>query len=793
MSNGSIPPGDIRFYDSYVPPLEAGPYTITVKQQVDSTDAAHPLSTSFDLTQPFSVTAPRFALAPDQVQSVFPPANASGQFTQNLPHVVLMERALPWERELAPGLKPPATNPNVTAYPWMALLLFTYDEITPPPGYDPTSSLSNPTLAGTYPVQKLLHPDDPATLGPRVEPGKEDETTCQAIDVTTEVFRQVTPRLADLPYLAHARQVNVGDKTTSLALTSGWFSVVIGNRFPQGTGPVGTRNIAHLVSLEGFAPYLVDSPQWPAGITQVRLASLASWRFTAQPQGGSFRDLMLNLIHQQEEGGDGLRLRLPLPSGTQEPGSPGDLVQKALAQGFAALPYETRVGDQTFGWYHGPLVPQPVPPMSEVQGFASSAAATIYDAATGTFDLSYAAGWELGRLMALSDRAYATSQMRARKATRRVVNLVRERTRWDSGQRLMARAAAKNDAGGAGGAGGGDDDGGLRELLDPRHVSRGVASWLGAQAAEHLPAAGRPAAAAPEPTNALLRGAARPPHVAGLVGLHKRPDVRSLVQGHTARTLAAQGPLSSVADYLAGLRQLHGVPFVHLVPDARMLPAESIRFFYVDPNYLDALCDGAQSVGVHTSRDAMQQELVRGTLRQAAVARTHARRSLLTGHPLRAADATPADPLAGFLLRSAVVSGYPGLEVKGFGSVDGTDPIDPIRIDHLSPDVLLVLFGRVPARVDIDEPKEGLAFGVEDGGKVGVRAISGLDIGRVTDTVVTLDGTYLRDDSRVLAVDPWQAFLMTKVTPPSLWGPAGFALQMVRAPQQMIFDNGGAA
>jgi hypothetical protein len=277
-----------------------------------------------------------------------------------------------------------------------------------------------------------------------------------------------------------------------------------------------------------------------------------------------------------------------------------------------------------------------------------------------------------------------------------------------------------------------------------------------------------------------------------MAALHQRPDVRALVRGHTAEALAAQGPLSTVADFLAGLRQLQGVPFVHLVPDARMLPAESIRFFYVDPNYLDALCDGAQSVGLHTTRDAMQQAMVRGTLRGSAIARTHARRSLLTGHALRAANAAPGDPVAGFLLRSAVVSGYPGLEVKGFLKADGTGPIDPVRIDHLAPDVLLALFARVPARIDLDEPREGLAFGVQDDRKVGVRAISGPRIGEVIGTA-TLEDKYLRGADRVVAVDPWQAFLKTQVTPPSLWGPAGFALQMVRAPEQMIFDNGGAA
>jgi hypothetical protein len=37
-----------------------------------------------------------------------------------------------------------------------------------------------------------------------------------------------------------------------------------------------------------------------------------------------------------------------------------------------------------------------------------------------------------------------------------------------------------------------------------------------------------------------------------------------------------------IADWLGRLRRLHGVPFHVLVPDARMLPTESIRVFVLD-------------------------------------------------------------------------------------------------------------------------------------------------------------------------------------------------------------------
>ena len=423
MSDGSIPVGDIRFYDNYRPLLEAGDYTIDIEQQIDSNDTQHPLSEAAPpVNRKFSVIAPRFALDPSEVQSVFPPANASGQFDLNLPHIVLMQRALPWERELGDNL-PAHSNPNIgKAYPWIALLLFAEDEILPPPNAPPTGALKNPTMVGTYPVAEICAPStDPSILGSNVQSQLQDEKTGQAIDIHTEVFTRVTPRLAELPYLAHARQVNVDNKTTNLALTSGWFSVVVANRFPLVAKDAPPKRwIAHLVSLEGFADYLVDNPAWPAGKTTVRLPSLVSWSFTSEALGADFSQLMANLVAGQTTGGEGLRLRLkpPDPVGSVTKDSAEDHARKALGQGYAPLHYETRTGDQTFAWYHGPFVPHPVPPISAGTPFTpgSAAAATIYDSNSGTFDLSYAAAWELGRMLALSDRAYTTSQQRARKA-----------------------------------------------------------------------------------------------------------------------------------------------------------------------------------------------------------------------------------------------------------------------------------------------------------------------------------------------------------------------------------------
>lgn len=786
----SVPSNDvprtIRFFDNNLPALEAGDYALSVRQDVGNTGST--TIPRFDASRNISVIAPRFAIPPADVQSVFPPANASGIFDQNLAHVVLTEPLLPWERLITDG------DASTKGTPWMALLLFTPDQIVAPENQQPTQ-----TLAGTYTIgadpqnaQRLvLSPTDAATLGPAIGPLVGDATTCNAIDLTTATFTQLTPRLAELPYLAHGRDVEpvMPLKVTEIAVQDGLFSIVVGNRFPlapPSTATQGSPYIAHLVSLEGFAPYLVDQPAFPDGITKVRLVSLLSWTFTVLPAQGDFAALMLNLTAGQAKGGDGLRLRLhPSSSTTPAPGSPAALVSQALGQGFTALEYDTRAGDQTFAWYHGPFVPHPVAAIAEHQPFASAAAATIYDPDSGTFDLSYAAGWEVGRLLALSNGAYVADTLASQRSLRQSVNLLRERTRTtQTGRMLLAGNALSNV-------------GALNALLVRDAPRRAFATWLATDLGGLIPKSGI-AAVAPRPAPAAMRKVRGAAAVSAVQSLHARADVQAVVQNRVAADIQTGGRTAGVVTTLASLRLLENVPFAHLVPDARMLPPESIRFFFVDVNYLDALCDGASSVGVQSGRDASQQAIVRGTLRGAATARAFGARANAIGRPHLLAGGQPNDPVAGFVLRSAVVSGWPGLEVKAYADAAGTQPIQPVRMDRsLAPGVMLCLYPQVPMRIELDEPKEALAFGVEDPRSVGgdpvvyLRFIDGGSIGSVIPSKFqALGSTYLRSSFRVLDVAAWQTALAQQFSGSSTaWGPAAFAIQMVRAPEQMVFEN----
>jgi hypothetical protein len=167
-------------------------------------------------------------------------------------------------------------------------------------------------------------------------------------------------------------------------------------------------------------------------------------------------------------------------------------------------------------------------------------------------------------------------------------------------------------------------------------------------------------------------------------------------------------PPPAFIEWLARLRVLEGVPFAYLVPHDELLPPESIRFFYVNRNWTDAAVDGAVSVGAVTSRDREHVAAAHAGL----ITRVDSAEWRVRG--VEKAVEGPAGVLTGFLLRSRAVSGWPGLEVHaGRGPSSPPDRVRFLRFERLAPAVLLVLMDGVPDRVRIEEPRQGIQFGVD--------------------------------------------------------------------------------
>jgi hypothetical protein len=261
---------------------------------------------------------------------------------------------------------------------------------------------------------------------------------------------------------------------------------------------------------------------------------------------------------------------------------------------------------------------------------------------------------------------------------------------------------------------------------------------------------------------------------------------------------------SELRDFLGRLRLLEGVPFSYLVADAEVLPPESIRFFYLDRAWTDALVQGALSVGTVSSADRAQLEALYATVRDEVD--EEERRVRLPGG--EAVQQGPAGPVSGFLLRSRAVSGWPALHVRAYreelgGSDDATIPeSDPrrlklLRMERLAPAVLLVLFDGIPAVVHIEEPRQGIQFGVRLSPAGGPNEFSAKVIARNAATAADVSPKrcvpvpFRPGSPGVLDMKRLNEALMN--TPDTNMGGevdgAEFALQMLRFPYRQVFGD----
>lgn len=271
-----------------------------------------------------------------------------------------------------------------------------------------------------------------------------------------------------------------------------------------------------------------------------------------------------------------------------------------------------------------------------------------------------------------------------------------------------------------------------------------------------------------------------------------------------SRTGEARVVPRDLRQWLARLRLLEGVPFAYIVADSELLPPESVRFFYLDRNWTDALVQGALSVGTLNSSDRAQLEPLYGQVRTEID--QEERDVRLPGG--EAVQRGPAGTITGFLMRSRAVSGWPGMHVRAYArEVVGDEEIVPeshpdriklLRLERLAPAVLFCLFDGIPQLVHLEEPRQGLQFGVH--------------LKPVGDTAMYTASVQARDRNTSKDVGPpdvpmnisfrpgspgvlnlrqtAKTFVDTNVTntAPTLDG-AEFALQMIRFPYRQVFGR----
>ncbi|MFZ6743355.1 hypothetical protein ACO0LC_09030 [Undibacterium sp. JH2W] len=540
----------ICFIDSHDPGVDAGDYEIEVTQVIAGTGIPE---TTFTKKASFSIQGERFTLPPSEILAVFPPNGSMGDHANVLPHVVLQRSTLPWERRAEAS----------SDAPWLALLVFHEGEI----GEPQTMALKETKL--NYQPERGQSLEDQVTI----------------IEVDKSLLDSLLPSINELKLLAHVRQ-----RSSATATPLAEVAAIIAKRLPKAKG----LSTAHLVSLEHR--YTDENNAFDFKNKEgkeeqkIQLISLASFRFGCTQPEQQFTELLLNLKGSTPATGP-ISLRLPE---SDFPGESDDIAKAQLASGAVPMLHALRNGKKTVSWYHGPLAStkNPMDPQSTaLLSWPVKVADQLlrYNQASGMFDASYAAAWEIGRLIALQNKKFSL------------------------------------------------------ELLH----------WKQEQAKLQLTRTFHPLAI-PSSNPVTDIDAALPP---------------------------------ALQDWIVGLRLLEGLPFSYLVPDERMLPVESIRFFALDWFWIACLLDGAFSVGSVTPAD---KERDRAYLQH----RTN-----------------PQGLVTGVILRSEVISGWPGLQVDGYMAGE-KEPRPPLRTDKLAPGMLFCLFDGELSEIKIHKKIETLHFGL---------------------------------------------------------------------------------
>jgi len=821
--------GEIQFHQWCEPPLEAGEYHVEVTQIVDELADDPTSKGNYRSSFSFSVAGPRFALNPAEVYSVYPPKGQIGDFANSLPHVVFTRRTLPWERSLTPPRNKGDTRP------WMALLVVSAADF-PAKGFPECK---------TRKLGELINPAaNEAWVGPhlKLDPYESENDLCNTIDLPWEVFQSVAPRLDDLDYLAHVREVNTGAKETLSFLADGWFSVVLANRFPlPDKSPVlALENRAYLVSLEGLQDYLPGAATSAAN-KPIRLAVLSSWSFHCCEVfafKASMDKLKVRLLRvpRQVDVAAGAK---PTPAEKQ--------VHDAWDLGYTALNHSTRLGEKTVSWYRGPLVPLYLSKETKYRFLPAADAALRYSPLDGMMDVTYAAAFQLGRLLALQDRHFATALYAHRNRVRRQINDV-------LGRKRVGEFLGK------------PDNGGIAE-------SAIMTSWVKAMKGNQTEQSGKENWADLPPKGAAFQ----------------REVLDDKTQQGGELQLTTDFDLTipqTVCQWLARLVLLYRVPFTYLVADERMLPPDSMRFFYLDPGWLKSLLEGACSVGRSVTHDELVDEYLRDkfldfAMGQSLEVRTkpqlitsnsaanptvvatlvpHAlennERILISGvsgtnaeingeHPVTCLGPTtfsvpvdasdgagqggsfvrsqPSDiavqqpagrrpnwPLTGFLLRSPAVEGWQGLEMRAWEDSAASKPLDPLRIDRLAPDIMLCIFNGKVERIEVKQPPEGMHFGASVDGtgfrKLRLRRLNDNPKYDEKDGVAPGPGHQLTEESQVPIPLRTNASRVVKVAQlkedleeklnnalkarddKKRFTSADFGVEMVESPGRVVFD-----
>lgn len=487
--------GEFILYPNIPSPFLAGSYRLTATQSLganglDSDDLPiDPLNVHFD------VRSPRLVMPPDQVLSVFPPAETEGAYGSRLPQVVIKRRTLPWERRVAGAPISPVT-------PFLALVVIAEGE---------------GMVLNNVPAEDTLTPG-------RALLGAIDSPVGTCLEVRQSMVHKIFPTQLDVPLLAHARLVDISDTELMMGDDDGFLAVVVANRLPMASAagspvkytaclvnlesqwdlllprapkPVVKTTFAELGIKTGISSAQMDQhlmggvvstpsfgderrraslsmpslmPETQVDVAAVQQTVAFTGFSTKQPKFskvldisavGSLNSAVFELVDPMlrfpvllswrftttgnatfralMEGLDSQLLgsapKAPPVSGTDRPPVPvtGRLPLELVDTGHVGLEQKTRRGDSVRAWYRGPFVPHPTEDSTRL-ALAHAADQLRIVVPDGREDLSLASAFEIGRLLALANPNMVAALLRWRQLHYAVV---RQSTLWQMNEALL--------------------------------------------------------------------------------------------------------------------------------------------------------------------------------------------------------------------------------------------------------------------------------------------------------------------------------------------------------------------
>ncbi len=764
-----LPEEKLVFIQHSLPTMQAGEYEFSAAVTGIKDKKGEDVSALVKTAQTFHVDAPRFTLDVAGIYSVYPPDGHYGHVETSLPHIVFNRRTLPWERTIDGQLA--GANP----LPWMVLLLLSEKEIN--------EKTEKPVKIINGILSDLIEKEDNIkrpVLNPN--PWDKPDQPCQYIDIPGQLFKDISPTLEDLPFLAHVKKVSVDEHKEAASIDDdGFFSTLICNRMPsvnQEDPDSGLHHTVFLVSLEGHQDTIKNKAALKQG-EYVRLVTFYQWSFT-QSEGKGFQQLCEGLNVNQlkyhpdlpdEKNPDASLLeqqRTSINALNQNPS-----LQKAFEFGYVPLPQHARNGLKTFAWYRGPLSPNFVPTDPRTRIYNTADSALRFDKNTGLFDASYAAAWQLGRLLAMKDKVFN-----------------KELFSWKNKYKALENTSAA-----------------LNEMID---TLPGVdaAQWKklmpDVQWKKFMPEA-EPSKQSndleeTEPSKQSNDLEETEPFIfEDLVQsflTEKFNPGNDQVKGSTEKKATEKldpkpPPIpDTLRTWLEDKLLLHDVPFNYLVPNEKMLKEETLAKFHMDYSWIECMLDGALSIArTSDSENLMNQVIEGGALsrikdlenQMAAELDEIKDKGKITSPSLKGF-------ISGFMLRSKLISGWIGVKVFAKGVDTSSDePLDwlvPLRLERIKDDILFCLFDRKVRQIVIIQPPESMHFGLEDGDKLTKTlrvSEAGSKLGDIDTAKKVKDIPFREAQKRVLNIEQL-AKNMKAISGQKTFTSAQFAFHMIGSP-----------